>query len=343
MSHAPGPLMLDVEGLALTAEDRDLLVQPQVGGLILFARNFQSVEQVRALIREIRDVRAEIMIAVDQEGGRVQRFQEGFTRLPACAAFGALYKEDPRSALIAAQDCGWLMAAELRALDIDLSFAPVLDLNHDRSGIIGDRAFAEDPEVVTELAGAFVRGMHRAGMPATGKHFPGHGWVVPDSHLELPVDERPLETLLNLDMQPFTRLILEGLDAVMPAHIVYQQVDRHPVGFSPRWLREILRGELRFDGVIFSDDLSMAGAHGVGDMAARVRAALYAGCDMVLVCNDRPGAIAALDYLQASPEQPNPKLAGLRKAWTGEDTSLSGDMATRARACARQLCQTTGT
>ncbi len=339
MTRPPGPLMLDIAGPALTGEDRELLAHPQVGGLILFTRNFEDTGQLAALMRDVRAVRPEIIVAVDQEGGRVQRFQDGFSRLPPCAVLGRLFRQDAGRALRAAHDIGWLMATELRAFGIDLSFAPVLDLDHGRSGIIGDRAFAGDPETVIELAGAFVAGMHRAGMPATGKHFPGHGWVVPDSHLELPVDERALETLLGLDMRPFTRLIGDGLDAIMPAHIVYEQVDHKPVGFSPRWLREVLRGELRFDGVIFSDDLTMEGAAVAGSMADRVRAAMYAGCDMVLVCNDRRAAIEAVEYLAGVNEAPHRRLSSLRGAWSAAAGDAPGELAARARDCARELCQ----
>ncbi len=336
---AAGPLMLDIAGIELSAEDRELLSHPQVGGLILFAANYESPEQLVALVKDIRACRPEIFIAVDQEGGRVQRFRDGFTRLPPAGAFGRLYATQPGAAVRAAQACGWLMAAELRAHDIDFSFAPVLDLDHGRSGIIADRAFAADPEQVIALAGAFLAGMHAAGMPGTGKHFPGHGWVVPDSHLELPVDERSLDTLLACDMLPFERLMADGLDAMMPAHIVFEQVDHHPVGFSPRWLRDVLRREMRFEGVIFSDDLSMKGACQVGDMAERVRAAVYAGCDMVLVCNDRPGVVVALDYLQRHPAAENPRLQVLRAAVSGggADALHTGE-AESARRCAAELC-----
>lgn len=312
-SHAaPGPLMLDVAGCSLDESDRELLAHPVVGGLILFARNFECTEQLDELVRQIRSVRPQILIAVDQEGGRVQRFKNGFTRLPCMRALGNWYDAAPREALIAAFQCGWLMAAELRGHDIDLSFAPVLDLDYGQSAVIGDRAFHSDPEVASELAGAFIRGMRDAGMASTGKHFPGHGYVAGDSHLEIPEDPRDLTDLLARDMVPFQRLFSEGLDAVMPAHVIYTSVDQHPAGFSPRWLREILRTEMAFDGVIFSDDLSMEGATVAGSFTERASAALYAGCDMVLVCNDRPGALEVLEYLSAENAPPPAVLKRMR-------------------------------
>ena len=291
-SRMQGSLMLDIAGTWLTAEDRQILRQPEVAGLILFARNIGCPRQVRELAASIRAVRPDLLLAVDQEGGRVQRLRQGFVRLPAMRAIA-----DNINAEELAEHCGWLMATEVLAAGLDLSFAPVLDLDHQRSAVVGSRAFEGDPLRATQLAGAFIRGMSAAGMAATGKHFPGHGWAEADSHVAIPVDERSLEQIRAVDLQPFAQLSAQ-LAAVMPAHVIYPQVDSHPAGFSRRWLQEILRGELAFKGVIFSDDLSMAGAHVVGDAACRIEAALSAGCDMGLVCNDRGAAELALEALQ---------------------------------------------
>jgi len=287
-----GSLMMDIAGTWLTAEDRQMLRQPEVGGLIIFARNIESPRQVRELCQSIRALRPDLLLAVDQEGGRVQRLRQGFLRLPAMRAIA-----DNDNAEVLAEHCGWLMATEVLAVGLDLSFAPVLDLDHQRSAVVGSRAFEGDPQRATTLAAAFIRGMHQAGMAATGKHFPGHGWAEADSHVAIPLDERSLDDIRACDMQPFKRLVHE-LDAVMLAHVIYSQVDEHPAGFSRRWLQDILRGELGFEGVIFSDDLSMAGAHVVGDAGKRIEAALAAGCDMGLVCNDRASAELALSALQ---------------------------------------------
>ncbi|OHC28072.1 MAG: beta-N-acetylhexosaminidase [Pseudomonadales bacterium RIFCSPLOWO2_12_59_9] len=287
-----GSLMLDIAGTWLTAEDRQLLRQPEVGGLILFARNIESPRQVRELSMAVRAVRPDLLLAVDQEGGRVQRLRQGFVRLPAMAAIAG----KPNAELLA-EHCGWLMATEVLAVGLDLSFAPVLDLDFQRSKVVGSRSFNGDPQRAAVLAGAFIRGMQTAGMAATGKHFPGHGWAEADSHVAIPVDERSLDEIRAADLLPF-KLLSKQLAAVMPAHVIYPQVDALPAGFSRRWLQDILRGELQFDGVIFSDDLSMAGAHVVGDAASRIAAALSAGCDMGLVCNDRGAAELALSALQ---------------------------------------------
>ncbi|MFP4682770.1 MAG: beta-N-acetylhexosaminidase [Ectothiorhodospira sp.] len=294
-----GPVMLDLEGTALTRRERCLLCHPQVGGVLLFTRNFESPEQLRGLIREIHDLRdPHLLVAVDHEGGRVQRFRQGFTHLPPMARLGALHDRDPVRARQVTRLLGWLMAAELRAVGVDFSFAPVLDLAHGVSGVIGDRAFHRRPEVVVDLGQQWVNGMRAAGMEAVGKHFPGHGGVRADSHLELPVDERPLETILHGDLQPFERLVANGIAGVMPAHVVYPQVDARPAGFSPHWLQQVLRRRLNFRGAVFSDDLSMAAAQPFGAYGHRARQALDAGCDMVLVCNHPDGAeqvVAALE------------------------------------------------
>lgn len=288
-----GPVMIDIEGQELTAEDRKLLRHPLVGGLIFFARNFRDRVQIEALAADIRSERPELLLAVDQEGGRVQRFKGEFTLLPSMQALVA------RADLQRLEDAGWLLASELLAVGVDFSFAPVLDADDSHCRIVGDRSFAADPRRVGPLVRAFMRGMHRAGMATTGKHFPGHGNVLEDSHEELPVDERSLEEVMNSDAIPFVESLDAGeLDAVMPAHIRFARVDQQPVGFSRFWLQDILRGKLGFDGVIFSDDLSMEGAGAAGGYGARIRAAMDAGCDMGLVCNSRLGALQALEALE---------------------------------------------
>lgn len=291
-----GSLMLDIQGTTLSSEDIELLQAPHVGGLILFSRNIESPQQVRALTDHIRQIRPEILIAVDQEGGRVQRLRQGFSRLPAMGRLGELYRTEPQQALNLAELAGWLMATEVLAVGIDFSFAPVLDIN-DISDVIGDRAFADNPDDIIMLAGAFMRGMQSAGMATTGKHFPGHGSVKADTHHAPAVDERCYDEIFAKDMQSFIQL-MPHLDALMPAHVIYPQVDENPAGFSPFWIQEVLRKRLNFDGVLFSDDLSMQAACVAGNADARILAALNAGCDMGLVCNDRQAAIIALQGLQ---------------------------------------------
>lgn len=286
--------MVDVGGLGLTAEDREVLAHPLVGSVILFSRNVDTPEQIRALTDDMRAVRPNLLIAVDQEGGRVQRFREGFTRLPAMRGFGHQYDSDPTAALAAARACGELMAREVRAVGVDFSFAPVLDLDAGVSGVIGDRAFHSRPEPAIALVRAFMQGMKAAGMMTIGKHFPGHGSVAADSHLALPVDDRPWAEIEAYDLKPFAALAAE-LDGIMPAHVVYPQVDPLPAGFSPFWLRTVLRERLGFKGVIFSDDLCMEGAVGIGPMSERVDVALEAGCDVVLICNNRAEVLGVLN------------------------------------------------
>ena len=292
MTRLSGSLMLDVAGTYLTSEDRQILRQPEVGGLIIFARNIEHPKQVRELCQSIRALRPDLLLAVDQEGGRVQRLRRDFVKLPA---MGDLADKPNAGAL--ARECGWLMATEVLSVGLDFSFAPVLDVNYGQSAVIGKRAFGQSPLEVQVLAGAFIEGMQQAGMAATGKHFPGHGFAEADSHVAIPVDDRSLDEIRQKDLQPF-KALAEKLAAVMPAHVIYPQVDPNPAGFSRYWLQEILRKELGFNGVIFSDDLSMAGAHVVGDAAARIEAAISAGCDMGLVCNDRASAELALARLQ---------------------------------------------
>ncbi len=275
-----GHLMLGIEGKQLLGEERDRLQHPAVGGVILFARNYTDPAQLAQLAADIRGLRTPpLLIAVDQEGGRVQRFRDGFTPLPALRQLGRAWQTAPALALEATEQAGWLMATELRDCDIDFSFAPVLDLDYGMSTVIGDRAFGESPDVVAKLALAWQRGVKEAGMICVGKHFPGHGGVVPDSHHAVAVDHRALSDLVHADLLPFRRLIANGLAAIMMAHVQYPQLDHLPAGFSKKWI-EYLRTELQFQGAIFSDDLEMAAAATVGNLGDRIDAALRAGCDM---------------------------------------------------------------
>ncbi|WP_425439086.1 beta-N-acetylhexosaminidase [Pseudidiomarina maritima] len=294
-------VMIDLEGTELTNAERELLAHPAVGGVIFFSRNYENQTQLLELVRQTRAAaRNPLILAVDHEGGRVQRFRDGFSAIPAMAQIGR-YAESDAQAQNWAQELGWLMAAEVLAMDIDISFAPVLDVNG-ISEVIGDRAFAETSEKLIPIARAFIRGLHQAGMKATGKHFPGHGSVRADSHIEIPVDERSWEEILATDLPPFIELA-SCLDAVMPAHVIYPAVDDKPAGFSSYWLQDILRAQLQFNGIIFSDDLGMAGATVAGSMSERAHAALDAGCDMVLVCNDRAGAMEVIQAVEPRLEQ----------------------------------------
>lgn len=294
-----GPVMVDVAGLSLTAQEVQRLQHPLTGGVILFARNFSDRSQLSALVAEIHGCRNEpLLVCVDHEGGRVQRFRsDGFTTLPDMRQLGERFDTDPLGALRIACDVGYVLAAELRACGVDFSFTPVLDLDYGRSEVIGRRALHHSPTVVAKLARALLQGLALGGMAACGKHFPGHGWVTADSHHAVPVDERPLQEILDADALPYGALTDRVLPSVMPAHVIYPQVDSQPAGFSRRWLNDILRLQLQFDGVIFSDDLCMAGAGVAGDILARAQAALNAGCDMVLVCNQPDEADALLQRL----------------------------------------------
>jgi len=281
-----GPLMLDVAGTELTAADRTRLSHPLVGGVILFTRNFCSATQLAALTAEIHALKpAPLLIAVDYEGGRVQRFREGFTRIPPMRTFGEIWNTQPQRARELARETGFVLASELRAHGVDFSFGPVLDLDYGASSVIGDRAFHADPKGVFELGQAVMLGMKDAGMAACGKHFPGHGYVVADSHVAVPLDERTLDEIAEADLEPFRLMTEAGLTAMMPALVIYPKVDSQPAAFSSVWLKQILRERLGFDGAIFSDDLCMDAASVAGGMVERVTAALNAGCDMALICN----------------------------------------------------------
>jgi beta-N-acetylhexosaminidase len=293
-----GPVMLDIEGLALSPADRDILREPAVGGVILFTRNFESVDQVTDLVSEIRALRSPpLIIAVDHEGGRVQRFREGFTVIPPMRHIGREYDRDRESGLKMARQAGWLIASELRAVGIDLCFGPCVDLDWGISEIIGNRSFHRKPDAVCDLAEAFARGLRSAGMAAVAKHFPGHGAVVADSHLRLPVDRRDYGLILD-DMRPYERMMNTGVVAgVMLAHIVYQEIDNMPAGFSEYWIQRELRSRLGFGGAVFCDDLTMKATESYGSMPDRARLSLEVGCDMILVCNDRDAAHQAVDAL----------------------------------------------
>lgn len=300
--------MIDVVGPALTDEDRERLRHPAAGAVILFARNYENPEQLKLLIEDIEKLRQPaLLLCVDHEGGRVQRFREGFTAIAPMRELGRLWDRDKEAAKEAARGAAYVIGAELGAHGVDFSFAPVLDLDYGSSSVIGDRALHFDPNAVGALAAAIVRGFADAGMAAVGKHFPGHGFAAADSHVDVPRDERALGEILKKDIAPYRVAIQAGLAAVMPAHVIYTQCDAEPAGYSKYWLQEILRGKLGFDGLIFSDDLSMAGASTAGGIPERARAALAAGCDMVLLCNDPDGQnqlLASLgDVSLANPER----------------------------------------
>jgi beta-N-acetylhexosaminidase len=297
-----GPIILDLVGLELSSEEREIIKHPQMGGIIFFQRNFESTSQLENLISQIHlHSKQHLLLTVDQEGGRVQRFQEGFTRLPALGLLGTRYGQNPDAAIQLAETHGWLLASELLAVGIDLSFAPVLDLNNNLNQVIGLRALHSDPAVVTKLGRAVITGMHRAGMCSVGKHFPGHGSVSADTHTHFTVDNRDYHTIETQDLIPFAELSSD-LDGIMASHIVYSQVDPLPCGFSPYWLQSILRKQLNFTGAIFTDDLSMKAVQQMGTISERIRLALQAGCDGLLVCNCRKDAILALENLERSPE-----------------------------------------
>lgn len=303
--------MLDVEQTTLSSEERLLLANEQVGGIILFTRNFESRSQIGELVKEIRECSPDILVAVDQEGGRVQRFREGFEPLPALQKIGRLADRHPEHLEDIAASFGWLMAADILSCGIDISFAPVLDLDTDFSTVIGDRSFSADPAFCIRLAKSYIEGMQAAGMAATAKHFPGHGAVREDSHAELPRDHREFAEVASTDMQPFAALA-RHFDAVMPGHILFPKIDSQPVGFSSHWLQKVLRDQLGFNGVIFSDDLSMEGAAESGSYIDRAALALEAGCDMVLACNNPEGAMQVLHWLEQNPQSDTGRLQRMR-------------------------------
>ena len=293
-----GPLMVDLASDQLNEDERTLLASQNVGGVILFSRNFTSVEKLVNLIQEIHEIRhPRLMVAIDQEGGRVQRLREGFTQLPAVRRLGEIYDEDSQIAMELAETTGWLMAVELRSVGIDFSFAPILDLDLGISQVIGDRAFHKDPEIVSVLSSHYMKGMRKAGMQAVGKHFPGHGAVVADSHIDLPKDNREFQDIVMADMVPFERMIHQGLAGIMSAHVVYEKIDSQVATYSKKWINEVLRKQLRFEGVIFSDDLSMKAADCNAAYLDRANLALDAGCDMVLICNASDEACKVSEYL----------------------------------------------
>ncbi len=298
-SMSLGSVMVDIEGSSLQSHEIERLMDPMVAGVILFSRNFESAEQIRDLTKQIHDLRhPRLLIGVDHEGGRVQRFRHGFTHIPAMRVLGELYEEDEKRAFETAEKIGWLLAAELLSVGVDFSFTPVVDLDYGGSKVIGDRAFHSDPIVVGNLAFHLMKGMRSAGMASVAKHFPGHGYIEADTHLEVAVDERSLAEIQRHDIQPFLRLIENGLDAVMPAHVIYSKIDANPAGFSTYWLQEVLRKQCHFEGAIISDDMSMKAATEFGTAAERVRQALEAGCDLVLVCNDPMAADEVLSKVR---------------------------------------------
>lgn len=301
MTNSNRYLMADIAGLELTAEDREILSHPLMGGIILFSRNYHDKQQLEALTTEIKKQADHIVIAVDQEGGRVQRFRDQFVAIPPAAKFGELYSEDPQQAQACAKDCGWLLGAELSLYGADFSFTPVLDLDYGSSSVIGDRAYHADPQTVSLLAGAVIDGLAEAGMAAVGKHFPGHGRVAEDSHEELPVDKRSLAEIEDRDIAPFVNLI-EKVQGIMPAHIVYEEIDDKPAGFSSKWIKEILKRKMGFKGVVFSDDLTMKATAAFGSYSDRLVAAMEAGCDAILICNSREGTVEALDSYKYFPD-----------------------------------------
>jgi beta-N-acetylhexosaminidase len=323
-----GPLMLDVAGTELTPDDRRRLLHPLTGGVILFTRNYSGPEQLMRLTGAIHALRSPtLLVAVDHEGGRVQRFREGFTAIPPMRARGSAWDDKAQRARHLATDAGFVLAAELLAHGVDMTFAPVLDVDHRNSSVIGDRALHSDPRAVGELARAVLQGLRQAGMNGVGKHFPGHGHVRGDSHHEIPVDERTLEEIESADLAPFRRLIDAGVGGIMPAHVIYPSVDNRPAGFSEIWLKQVLRGKLGFGGMIFSDDLSMEGARSAGGVIGRAQSAFSAGCDMALLCNDPAAADELLEGLRyAMPAVSLARLARMHgKARSGGMTGLRED------------------
>lgn len=315
-----GRLIIDFSGTRLDSSDIEFLQKPQVGGAILFARNFENRRQIKELVAEIRAVKADALICVDQEGGRVQRFTEGFAELPSLQSIRRYIDLHPEQRDEIITSLAWLMSAEVLSTGVDLSFAPVLDLDESKSSVIADRSFSPQPERAIELGELYLDAMHLAGMATTGKHFPGHGAVEGDSHHEQPIDNRSYEQIAASDLKPFVALA-DKLDALMPAHVVYPQIDSLPAGFSKRWIKEILRNDLNYEGVLFSDDLSMEGAASAGNGSARAKAAIEAGCDLILVCNDRPMAQEVQEWMAAEAVPGSDAALRMRahKTWTDSE------------------------
>ena len=324
MSVLKGQLMIDLAGTELQCEESKMLSNSCVGGVILFARNFFDQKQICGLVRQIRNIKPNLLIAVDQEGGRVQRFKRGFTTLPASQRIGDLIHGDKKQGVSLCHEIGWLMASEILACGIDISFAPVVDVDRRLSKVIGDRAFSDDPDIVVRATDAYINGMHEAGMAVTAKHFPGHGGVEADSHHEAPIDQRTLAELESRDLKPYKSLASK-FDAVMPAHIKFPRIDSQSVGFSFYWLNNVLRTGYGFKGIIFSDDLSMVAANVAGTYRDRAQLALEAGCDMILICNSRLGAIEVIDYLESfGSVEPRPYKSMMAKrapTWSNLKTS----------------------
>lgn len=326
-------LFLDLDGTELTASEIDLLKHPLIGGVILFGRNTQSADQVKVLIDSMRCVCPDLIISIDQEGGRVQRLKEGVTLLPPVQSLSHVNAINPKEGVKAASLLGYLMAAEMRQLGVDLSFAPVLDVDYGRNAVIGNRAFATSFEDVVQLSQAYIQGMESAGMAATGKHFPGHGWANADTHLADAVDERDFDQLWNEDLIPFRQAISNGMQAMMFAHVLYSKCDLSPAGYSQFWMQEVLRGKLGFKGVVFSDDLSMKAAHSAGGYAQRAERAIAAGCQALLCCNDRAGTEDILSYLETVNCHPFKGISALKgREWTLDHARLKS-----ARVLAKEL------
>jgi beta-N-acetylhexosaminidase len=317
--------MVDIAGTELTPEDIDVLTHPLVGSVLLFTRNYSNPAQLMALTAGIRALRTpQLLIAVDHEGGRVQRFRDGFTRLPASRPLGRRFDEERRDGLTLTRSIGWLMASELRTVGVDFSFAPCVDLDYGVSEIIGDRSFHRDPDTVAALAAAYMLGMRDAGMAAIAKHFPGHGAVLADSHVALPVDRRELVDLAD-DIRPYRLLIDNNLAGIMAAHVVYPAVDDLPASLSHRWVTDILRNDMGFHGCVFADDLSMAGAAAFGDVIERARLALGAGCDVLPICNDRAAVRTVLDHFKPALESPASQARLVRMRARGDPPDLEED------------------
>jgi beta-N-acetylhexosaminidase len=316
--------MLDLDGTSLTQEENKLLLNQNVGGVILFARNISSRNQVQELCKEIRQINSGLLIAVDQEGGRVQRLKEGYTNLPSMQKLASFLNSDIDKNIPFATDLGWLMASEVIASGLDISFAPVLDLDDSRSSVIGDRSIGDNPERVIVIASAFIEGMNQAGMQATGKHFPGHGGIFADSHIAFSQDTRSLSDIESHDLLPFNALKLQ-LGAIMTAHISFTNIDKEIATFSTFWLQEILRKKIGFTGIILSDDLSMKGSDYVGGIEAKVSKALDSGCNMVLICNDRSAAIEAINYLEKEKISQSHKITRLKASKSISWTDLEKD------------------